>query len=300
MFHHFHGADFAPGQGSISAPELERLLARISETHTILPAGEYLDRAARAELRPMQVCLSFDDALRCQYEVALPVLRRFGVTAFWFIYTSPLEGRAERVEVYRHFRDTTFADPDAFYREFLRAARARVPERVERALADFDPANYLIDYPFYTEGDRIFRFLRDDVLGREIYEGIMDALLSAYGFSEDRLLGELWMDGEQIRRLADDGHEVGLHSHTHPMTLGRMAPEEQAREYRRNFECLEGASGRAPRSMSHPCNSYSRETLRILEEMGITLGFRADMAAGRFGPLEHPREDHANLMRRLG
>ena len=36
-----------------------------------------------------------------------------------------------------------------------------------------------------------------------------------------------------------------------------------------------------------------------LRELGITLGFRANMARSSFSELEYPREDHANLMRAI-
>jgi hypothetical protein len=51
--------------------------------------------------------------------------------------------------------------------------------------------------------------------------------------------------------------------------------------------------------MSHPCNSYNTTTLEVLRELGITLGFRANMAGGFDSRLERPREDHANLMRTM-
>jgi hypothetical protein len=54
-----------------------------------------------------------------------------------------------------------------------------------------------------------------------------------------------------------------------------------------------------PVTMSHPCNSYNAMTLEILRELGITLGFRANMAGGFASELELPREDHANLIRAM-
>ena len=51
--------------------------------------------------------------------------------------------------------------------------------------------------------------------------------------------------------------------------------------------------------MSHPCNSYNAATLSLLRELGITLGFRANMAKLGLSELEYPREDHANLVRAL-
>jgi hypothetical protein len=52
--------------------------------------------------------------------------------------------------------------------------------------------------------------------------------------------------------------------------------------------------------MSHPCNSYNDATLVILRELGIVLGFCSNMLRPIApSPLEYPREDHANLLKRL-
>ena len=49
-------------------------------------------------------------------------------------------------------------------------------------------------------------------------------------------------------------------------------------------------------AMSHPCNSYSPYTLALLRQLGVRIGFRANMARAQHCSLEHPREDHANLL----
>ena len=51
--------------------------------------------------------------------------------------------------------------------------------------------------------------------------------------------------------------------------------------------------------VSHPCGSYSAETLKILENLGVRVGFRADMSDITKKGLEYPREDHINILRRL-
>ncbi|OQX42729.1 MAG: hypothetical protein B0D82_00545, partial [Candidatus Sedimenticola endophacoides] len=95
------------------------------------------------------------------------------------------------------------------------------------------------------------------------------------------------------------GHVIGLHSHTHPTALARLDRAEQFSQYRENQAILERILGERPTTMSHPCNSYSAETLELLQRLGIDLGFCADMSRGMLSRLEHPREDHANIVDRL-
>jgi hypothetical protein len=75
--------------------------------------------------------------------------------------------------------------------------------------------------------------------------------------------------------------------------------DEQLYEYRSNFNHLTALLGEPPAAVSHPCNSYDGRTLSILNDLGIRLGFRSDMAPGPFSLLEMPREDHAHLIQKV-
>jgi hypothetical protein len=59
--------------------------------------------------------------------------------------------------------------------------------------------------------------------------------------------------------------------------------------------------------MSHPCGSYNAETLEILKELGIELGFKQIMTIEQEKEmkkvnntfLEVAREDHAGIYKRM-
>lgn len=298
MFHHFHDQRHLPGQGSLSSAELARLIEYLGPDR-ILPAREWAERASRGTLTASDLCLTFDDALRCQFDIALPVLRQFGLTAFWFVYTSVMEGRLERLEVYRHFRTTRFPSVEEFYGAFRHAlVRCGFGPLVAGALAGFEPSRYLPDSPFYTSGDRTFRFLRDRVLGSDRYNQVMDLMLAEDGYPLEEAARLLWMDDDCLQILQREGHVIGLHSQTHPTQIAALPVDEQEREYSANAAHLLRLLGRRPKSMSHPCNSYSQETLNVLASLGVVLGFRANVAAVEgASTLECPREDHAVIWR---
>lgn len=107
MFHHFTDDVHPAGQGALDAVQLRAVLDRVG-VERILRADEYLERVHADRLDPGSVCLTSDDNLRCQYDVALPVLTELGLTAFWFMYSSPLEGTVERLELYRYFRKVAY------------------------------------------------------------------------------------------------------------------------------------------------------------------------------------------------
>src|ERR1700722_7161349 len=84
MFHRLHNGKIPSGQESISASMFANIIEQIGPDH-ILPARQWMQCALTATLRPTAVCLTFDGGLRCQYDVAMPVLRFYGLTAFWFV-----------------------------------------------------------------------------------------------------------------------------------------------------------------------------------------------------------------------
>ena len=299
MFHHFHGAAHPQVQGSISADDLRAMIHWLGPQR-ILSARDWLARAEEGVLEIEDTCLTFDDNLRCQFDVAVPVLHEFGLTAFWFIPTATLTGDCPKLEIYRAFRTTRFEHVDDFYAAFFRAITdGDCHDEVETRLRDFDPTGYLAEFPFYSEADRRFRFVRDDVLGVDRYERIMDSMLQAAGVPATDLAAGLWMNSLQIRELHDAGHVIGLHSHSHPTRMAHLYPEVQMRDYRENYNILCQITGQPPRTVSHPCNSYNTETLSVLRRLGVTLGFRANATLEEFSELEYPRADQALLAQEM-
>ena len=300
MFHHFHDTlDHARSQGSIDADQLAQIIRAVGRAR-ILPAMEFQTRAIAGKLADHHVCLTFDDNLLCQYDVAVPVLEDFGLTAFWFVYTSVMQGNIERLEIYRDFRNTQFPSMDEFYAAFfIGVYESEFGRRAEGALRSFEPSKYLAGFPFYSEADRRFRFVRDEVLGADAYALIMDAMMRDAGYDVRDIAKRLWMGNEEVLSLHESGHVIGLHSHTHPTRLERLSEDDQRYEYKANHSHLTSLLGEPPLAMSHPCNSYNQATLEVLDSIGIKLGFRANMQmTGSFGALEFPREDHANLINR--
>lgn len=299
LFHHFHDAFHPRGQGSISAETFSDIIEFVGRKR-ILKAEEWMARALEDRLTDGDICLTFDDNLLCQYDVALPVIKALNLTAFWFIYTSPLEGTVEKLELYRYFRTTYFETIDDFYRDFFEVAEnsrhASCVEDGKRAAAQ---KTYLADKPFYSDSDRIFRFVRDRVLGREAYFQLMDQMIEDRGVNVAEVSTKLWMDGTRIRHLRREGHVIGLHSHTHPTLLSALSLVDQEREFGRNHHLLSELLNEAPIAAAYPCGDYNGDTLTVLDRLGIRLCFRNVMDGESSSKLEFPREDHAITMSKM-
>ena len=110
MFHHFIGGDKYPSaQGAISSEEFEKIIDRYLSESRILCAEEWAYKAENNKLRNGEVCVTLDDGLQCQVDVALPVLESKGLTAFWFVQSGILVGDFGVLEVFRRFRNEYFS-----------------------------------------------------------------------------------------------------------------------------------------------------------------------------------------------
>lgn len=300
MFHHFHdGGQFFRSEGSISEDQLEGIIDFIGRDNIVSPS-DWIELSEAGGLRPDQVCLTFDDALKCQVAVAAPVLRRNNIRAFFFVYSSVIEGQIERLELLRYVRNACYSTIDAFYDDFYRVGfGSDAAPLLREGLARFPGQKYLSEFPFYSLADRKYRFVRDHALPAPLFHDVVDRLLNAKIADIPALARTIWMSRDDVKSLHSEGHCVGLHSYSHPMQLGRLTAREQEDEYRKNFDHLAGLLGTEPRSMSHPCNSYGADTLKILKRLGIVIGFCATVKGRDKRGLEYPREDHANIVRLL-
>lgn len=299
MFHHFHSEVHPERSGSISADELERMITHIEGSHKILDPRDFQSDLERNQLENDAVILSFDDGLLCQIDVALPVLESKSIRALFNIYTGVFDSTPPPLEVFSFFRETFFGDFLKFWADFYKAFLDTFPS-LERRYVEEYPAGYLDNFPFYSSEERRFRFIRDKVLNPQDYELIMWHMIDQSGFDVESAKKSLWMSTEDVKRLEAAGHSIGLHSHTHPMTMSSLPSSRQRQEFLKNQEVLASILGFEPTMMAHPCGSYSGETIDILEQLGVRLGFRSSLTPGNFSSnLEIPRQNHSNLMKAM-
>lgn len=100
-------------------------------------------------------------------------------------------------------------------------------------------------------------------------------LLERYGFKgvffiSTKYIGtQGFLTKEQVKELAERGHVVGSHSHTHPEIFTKLTKEEIHEEWQRSYEILKDILGEKDLPMSIP-NGYASKT--IMEE-AIKSGF---------------------------
>tara|TARA_X000001036_G_scaffold273731_1_gene254267 strand:+ start:1458 stop:2387 length:930 start_codon:yes stop_codon:yes gene_type:complete len=308
MFHHFHDdKTHMTGQGSINKDDFYKIIKFIGRNN-ILDANVFFEKSKKNKLRDNEVCFTFDDAIKCQIDIALPVLEELKIKSFFFVYTSVFEDKPDNLEFFRYFRMNNFNSVNEFYDNFYKV--------LDKDLKLFFKNNnqkiksFKIKNPFYSIEDIKFRFVRDIFLTKVQYEKIMLSMFKEKKFNYKNYSKKIFFQKSDIQSLNNLGHLIGLHSHNHLTLLEKLNYDQQKNEYEKCLSLISSILSK-PRNeikyMSHPCGSYNNDTLEILKDLGVELGFKHNMSIEpekgmkkvNNSSLEIAREDHANILKRI-
>ena len=308
MFHHFHDDGIhAKGQGSISKEEFYKIINFIGRKN-ILDADIFFEKFRNNELNENEVCLTFDDAVKCQIDIALPILEDLKIKSFFFVYTSLFEGSPDKLEVFRYFRLNFFDSVEKFYENFYKV----LDEDLNLFFTNNnDNINHKKKkFPNYTIEDIKFRLVRDIYLSRNRYEELMISMMDEKNFIYKNFYSKLFFNNKDLKKLDRLGHLVGLHSHHHPTLLEKLDYNKQKFEYEKCISTISKILNKSKtdiKYMSHPCGSYNKDTLSILKELGIELGFKQIMTLEpekgmkkiNNSYLEIARQAHNTILKRI-
>jgi peptidoglycan/xylan/chitin deacetylase (PgdA/CDA1 family) len=308
MFHHFHDDGVhTKGQGSISKDDFYKLINFVDRKN-ILDADVFFEKFKENKLKENEVCLTFDDAIKCQIDVALPVLEDLKIKSFFFVYTSMFEGEPNNLEIFRYFRMNYFNSVNEFYINFYKVLDKDLNGFLKKNKDAIK--NKKIKFPFYTVEDIRFRLIRDEYLTKEEYEKNMNLMMKETSFQPKEYYSRLFFAKKDLKQLDSLGHLIGLHSHNHPTLLENLSYDEQKLEYENCISIISKIINKSKNEikfMSHPCGSYNSNTLEILKKLGIELGFKQIMSIQpekgmkkiNNSFLEIARQDHAEIVKRM-
>ena len=162
MFHHFHDDKIhKKSQGSINKDTLYKLIKFIGKKN-ILNADDFFQRFKEKKLTEKNLCLTFDDGIGSQYDIALPVLEDLKIKSFFFVYSSLFLGEPDLLEVYRYFRLNCFKDVDEFYELFFK----KVDKNINKFFSENEKTiqDKKNKFSYYSVNDIKFRIVRDNLL----------------------------------------------------------------------------------------------------------------------------------------
>lgn len=280
MCHYFHdNKKYKKVQGSIDINKVEKIFLDVK--YNVISVDKYMRKLESGQLKENEICFTFDDGLKEQYELAYRLLKKYNVRGLFNINTLPLVGEVDKLELYRYYRNYCCKNLEDFYEKFFNQVKIFLKSKYEEICLNLDFNKYLEKSKFYTYSDRKFRYFRDEIL-KENYINIMDILIkNEINIKYDNL--NLWMNEQELKELSREGHLIGLHTHSHPTNLDKLTYEIQKNEFKKNKEILEAITKKQVEIVAYPCGKYNDETFKIMKELKIKYG----LAATTFEKLEN-------------
>ena len=262
-FHHIHDVaeqrgdyPYDPDVADATPRQFRRRLELLARIGTPIGMADLLRALDGAPLPPNPVMVTFDDGYRSCHDVALPILRRLGVPATFFIATSFVTERRlywwERIALTLH----TARRP---------RGKLAYPAPVEIDAADPAARHVLDNLVKNTQGIDIERFLTELCAALDV--AWSPAISAAHA---DRLI----MTWDQVRALERAGMSIESHTRHHHVleTLDDAGLRDE----------LAGARDDLARELGHPVHAIaypvgrrvtSARILAAIADAGYRLGF---------------------------
>jgi peptidoglycan/xylan/chitin deacetylase (PgdA/CDA1 family) len=232
-----------------SADEFDRQMAAVDRWFTVMPLREAAARLRDGTLPVRSACVTFDDGYADNAAVALPVLRRRGVPATFFVSTSFIDGG-------RMWNDSV-----------IETIRAKHGDVLDARPIGLEPLEISTTASRRVAIDRVLSALK--YLPQEERQRCVDTLAAG---TTRPLPSDLMMTTEQVRSLDANGMEIGAHTVTHPI-LARLDAARASDEIRQSKRRLEAITGKPVKLFAYPNGKpgrdYGREHVGMVKELGF-------------------------------
>lgn len=218
--------------------------------------------------------ITFDDGYKACHDVALPILKKAGATAVFFISTGHMSDRK------------TFWWDRANYL-IKRSTKTRI--EIEY------PKHKVYDLSVDREG--VITDILDTIkltFGLDVEKYLLtlsDALGVPWGPEQEKeITDDVLMTWDEVRTLRKEGMDVESHTHTHRV-LTTLGDTDLRQELLGSKKVLEEQLDAPVRALAYPVSLSIAKHGHILEavkEAGYDLGFSTSCGLGPLGPKTHP------------
>ncbi len=244
----------------IRPSEFEAQCRFLAHHYRVLPFEDLVARAQAGEPVADAIAITFDDGYRDNYDVALPILEKYGLPATIFVVTEPVTTREplwhDRVTyvfqaTMRERVALRVGDVDLDLRVNGRESRLRAMDQTHRALKKL------------PEGDKWLA---------------VEDVRRAAGVHDYSDVAGLMMTWDQVRDAARRGFAIGAHTVTHPI-LTRIPIEQARREIDDGKAAIEAEIGADVTAFAYP-NGGAEDFSPAIREHLVATGFRCAGSRG--------------------
>ena len=233
----------------IDGATFEAHMRLLAAEFNVIPLAEACERLARGKLPARAACVTFDDGYADNERVALPILKQLGLPATFFVCTGYSGGGIM-------FNDAVI--------EALRHAPAGTHDLSGLGLGILELSDSVTR-----------RAAVDAIIGKLKYRPVEErkAVVERIALTlQVALPRNLMLTPAQIRRLHDEGMEIGAHTVNHPI-LAQLGDDEAHAEIAGSKRTLEEITGARVTLFAYPNGKpgrdYGPQHVRLVREVGF-------------------------------
>lgn len=238
----------------------------LANCFNVLPLDRALALLGTPDMPARAVCITFDDGYRSTHDLALPVLRKFGLSATVFVTTGFMgHGAMWNDKILEAIRDTAPAPLDLASIGMGNYPLATLEQRQAATSTLIEEAKYLA-----PEGRA--------------------TLLAKLASVQDGKASDEMMTEEMIRTLSENGVEIGAHTVSHPI-LTRLDDASASAEMADSKTHLERVLGKPVRYFAYPNGKpgmdFDERHVAMAKAVGFGAAFTTEIGAAKAGDDRH-------------
>lgn len=209
--------------------------------------------------------ITFDDGLKEQYQLALPILDELQIPSVLFVNSRNYEDKKVTTVHKIHLLRSILA-PSKFLDNIVAAGSFF-------HLSDLDKKNAKSTYIYDTDETASLKYILNFKMDYYSQEKVISNIFNEY-FDEAEILNELYMNESEIIQLSSRGY-IGSHTHNH-YPIGLLSDDEIKFELQNSKIYLEKLTGSNIDLVSYPYGTPDCCTLEVAEiakKTGYKFGF---------------------------
>ncbi len=257
IFHRVHSRTDPLFPGEPDAEFFDKALGWMKSWFNVLPLDEAASRLKTQTLPARAAAITFDDGYADNYHVALPILKKHGLTATFFIATGFLNGGIMWNDcVIELARRTTLNELDLDYLGLGRHSTGTLPQR--RAAID----GLISQIKYLSPNER------------------QELVNKCVAHAQMVLPTDLMMTSDEVRGLRAAGMQIGAHTITHPI-LASTGIEFARKEISESKAFLEDLLGEPIGLFAYPNGKPGVDYLPEHSSLVQQLGFDAAVSTAQ-------------------
>ncbi|HEU0175684.1 MAG TPA: polysaccharide deacetylase family protein [Blastocatellia bacterium] len=252
LTYHRFSADEGEGDGKTPACQFAKQLEYLTAYYDVVPLSRMVERiTARAPLPSRMAAITIDDGYRDAYEIAYPLLRRYGVSATLFVVTEFANRQA-----------WIWTDKTRFLTQ--QAAPQRLTMKIRKSEMRLDLNGATSRRNASEHINSIIKRLPDDLKEETINSLSLTLDVAIPRTPPEEFSSVTW---DQARKMRANGVEIGSHTLTHPI-LTKVGDERLQRELRDSKSQLEEVLGHQVDLFCYPNGDNDERVQREVARAG--------------------------------